>query len=134
MSRRLAPEATVVVPPPGRSHWARIWTRLCSASFSSSSRPTASLGLYVRNLTTGAEASLNADRVFPAASLYKLPIMVETLRQIQLGRISADQMLVVSRANIVPGSGVLQGRVGDSLPVREVLRLMIGGERQHRRR
>jgi beta-lactamase class A len=83
-------------------------------------------GLYVHNLTTGAEASTNPDRVFPAASLYKLPIMVETLRQIQLGRISADQMLVVSRANLVPGSGVLQGRIGDSLPVREVLRLMIG--------
>ena len=82
-------------------------------------------GLYVRNLTTGAEASVNPERVFPAASLYKLPIMVETIRQIQLGRITPDQMLVVSRANYVLGSGVLQGRMGESLPVRELLRLMI---------
>jgi beta-lactamase class A len=52
--------------------------------------------------------------------------MVETIRQIQLGRISADQMMTVTRANWVPGSGVLQGRIGESLPVREVLRLMIG--------
>jgi len=83
-------------------------------------------GLYVLNLTTGAQASVNADRVFPAASLYKLPIMIETIRQIQLGRISPDQMLVVSRANYVLGSGVLQGRLGESLPVRDLLRLMIG--------
>lgn len=83
-------------------------------------------GLYVHNLTTGAEASVNPDRIFPAASLYKLPIMVETIRQIQMGRISPDQLMVVNKAHVVPGSGVLQGRIGDSLPVRELLRLMIG--------
>jgi beta-lactamase class A len=83
------------------------------------------VGLFVRNLTTGAEASVNPGRVFPAASLYKLPILVETVRQIRLGRIGADQLLVVQRAQLVPGSGVLQGRVGDSLTVRELLRLMI---------
>lgn len=84
------------------------------------------VGLYVRNLTTGAEASVNPNRVFAAASLYKLPIMVETIRQIRLGRISPEQQMVVQRSQWVPGSGVLQGRVGDSLPVKELLRLMIG--------
>jgi beta-lactamase class A len=84
------------------------------------------VGLFVRNLTTGAEASVNPGRVMAAASLYKLPIMVETIRQIRLGRISPEQQLVVQRSQWVPGSGVLQGRVGDSLPVKELLRLMIG--------
>jgi beta-lactamase class A len=83
------------------------------------------VGLYVHNLTTGAQASVNASRVFPAASLYKVPIMVETVRQIRLGRISPDQMMTVQRAHWVPGSGVLQGRVGDALPIRELLRLLI---------
>jgi len=83
------------------------------------------VGVFVRNLTTGAEASINPTRVFPSASLYKLPIMVETVRQIRLGRISPDQQLVVQRAHKVPGSGVLQSRIGDSVPVREVLRLLI---------
>lgn len=83
------------------------------------------VGLYVKNLTTGTEAAVNGERVFPAASLFKIPIMVETIRQIHLGRISPDQQLVVQRAHWVPGSGVLQGRVGDSLPVRELLRLII---------
>ena len=83
------------------------------------------VGLYVRHLTTGAEASVNADRVFPAASLYKLPIMAEVVRQVRLQRLSLDQQMVVSQAHWVPGSGVLQARVGDSLPVRELLRLLI---------
>lgn len=83
------------------------------------------VGLFVRNLNTGAEASVNPHRVFPAASLFKVPIMVETVRQIRLGRISPEQQLVVQQAHWVPGSGVLQGRVGDSLPVKELLRLLI---------
>jgi beta-lactamase class A len=83
------------------------------------------VGLFVRNLTTGAEASINANRTFAAASLYKVPIMVEAVRQIRLGRISADQQFKIQRAHWVPGSGVLQGRVGDSIEVRELLRLLI---------
>ena len=83
------------------------------------------VGLFVRNLATGAEAAINPKRTFPAASLYKVPIMVETVRQIRLGRIAPDQQVVVQRAHKVPGSGVLQSRIGDSVPVREVLRLLI---------
>ena len=79
----------------------------------------------MRNLTTGAEATINPNRIFPAASLYKVPIMVETVRQIRLGRIAPDQQLVVQRAHKVPGSGVLQSRIGDSVSVREILRLLI---------
>jgi beta-lactamase class A len=83
------------------------------------------VGLFVRNLTTGAEATINPQRVFPAASLYKVPIMVETVRQIRLGRISPEQQMVVQRAHKVPGSGVLQSRIGDHVAVRDVLRLLI---------
>ena len=83
------------------------------------------VGVFVRNLSTGTEATINPKRVFPAASLYKLPIMVEAVRQIRLGRISPDQQVVVQRAHKVPGSGVLQSRIGESVPVREVLRLLI---------
>jgi beta-lactamase class A len=125
-AEQASPDATLetLAPPPGpmRPHQDPGLLSLLQHQ----TPPNGIEGLYVHNLTTGAEASVNADRVFPAASLYKLPIMVETIRQIQLGRVSPDQLLVVSRANVVPGSGVLQGRLGDSLPVRELLRLMIG--------
>lgn len=83
------------------------------------------VGLYVRNLTTGAEASINPNRTFAAASLYKVPVMVETVRQIRLGRLSPDQKFTVQKAHYVEGSGVLQGRLGDTIEVRELLRLLI---------
>lgn len=82
-------------------------------------------GLYVKDLTTGAEAALNGDRVFPAASLYKLPVMAEVIRQVRLRRLNLDQELVVGRSHWVAGSGVLQARIGESLTVRELLRLLI---------
>jgi beta-lactamase class A len=119
-------DATVVVPPPPPVPTGPHQDAALLNLLRRNPPPSGTEGLYIHNLTTGAEASVNADRVFAAASLYKLPIMVETIRQIQMGRISPDQLLVVGRANVVPGSGVLQGRVGDSLSVRELLRLMIG--------
>ena len=82
-------------------------------------------GAYVKNLTTGAQAHVNAERVFPAASLYKLPILAEVVRQVRLRRISPDQELTVGREHWVAGSGVLQARVGQSLPVRELMRLLV---------
>ncbi|HYU21397.1 MAG TPA: serine hydrolase [Chloroflexota bacterium] len=83
------------------------------------------VGYYVKNLTTGAEAEVNSERVFPAASLYKLPIMVEVIRQVRVRRLSMDQEVVIGREHWVAGSGVLQARVGESLSVRELLRLLI---------
>lgn len=115
----------VAAPPPSTPHQPFVDAGL-AALLERVQPPNGYAGLYVKNLTTGAEATYNGGRVFPAASLYKIPIMVETIRQIKLGKISATQLLTVQRSQWVPGSGVLQGRVGDSLPVRELLRLMIG--------
>src|SRR5215208_219055 len=86
---------------------------------------TGTAGLYVKHLGTGAEAEINGQRDFAAASLYKLPVLAEVIRQTRLRRLSVDQQMVVRREHWVPGSGVLQARVGQSLPVRELVRLLI---------
>ena len=83
------------------------------------------VGLYAKHLTSGAEANVNGDRVFSAASLYKLPIMAETIRQVRLRRLSLLQEVTIGREHWVPGSGVLQARVGERIAVQELLRLMI---------
>ncbi len=80
---------------------------------------------YVVDLERGAVAQSNADRQFPAASLFKLPILVEVLAQQQLHRLDPDQQLQVRQEDWTDGSGVLQARVGDRLSVRELTRLMI---------
>jgi beta-lactamase class A len=83
------------------------------------------VGAYVLALGRGAQAVNNADRPFPAASLFKLPILVEVLTQQRLKWLDPEQLLEIRPEDWADGSGVLQARVGEQLPVRALLRLMI---------
>jgi beta-lactamase class A len=87
--------------------------------------PGGVVGAYVRNLPTGAGAALNGERRFPAASLFKLPVMVEVLKQQRLKRFNWDDELTVGREHWTDGSGVLQARIGERFKIGDLLRLMI---------
>lgn len=89
------------------------------------SLPNGVVGLYVRNLATGVGAGVNADRKFAAASLYKIPVLVEVFKQQRLKRFGWDDELTIGPQHWTDGSGVLQARVGQSLRIGELLRLMI---------
>ena len=41
-------------------------------------------GVYVYNLKTGAEAAINADTIFPTASVIKIPILAGLFRKIEM--------------------------------------------------
>ena len=93
---------------------------------------TATLGLSrgsvsasIVDLRNGATAGLDAQAVYPAASLFKLPILAEVLAQEEEGTLNPDQLLEVRSDDWTDGSGVLQARIGDSLSVRELQQLMI---------
>jgi beta-lactamase class A len=87
--------------------------------------PGGVVGIYVKNVSSGVGGKVNAERRFHAASLYKLPLMFEVYKQQRLKRFSLDDELVVGQQHWTDGSGVLQARIGDSLPISELLRLMI---------
>jgi beta-lactamase class A len=79
----------------------------------------------VVDLGTGAEARVDDTQVFPAASLFKVPILVETLKQERQGLLSESTQLEVTQDAWADGSGVLQARIGDRLPVSQLLTLMV---------
>jgi beta-lactamase class A len=83
------------------------------------------IGAYVLDLEGGGAAAIDADGVFPSASLFKLPILVEVLVQQKRHELDPEQSLEVRQEDWTDGSGVLQARVGDRLSVRELSRLMI---------
>lgn len=83
------------------------------------------LGAVVVDLQTGATASVDAERAYPAASLFKLPILIDVLAQQDAGRLDPERRLEIRPEDWTDGSGVLQARVGDQLTVRELTRLMI---------
>jgi beta-lactamase class A len=84
-----------------------------------------SLGLAVVDLQSGATAGVDAARAYPAASLFKVPILLEVLTEEEAGRLDAQRPVEITPDDWTDGSGVLQARVGDRLPVRELAQLMI---------
>ena len=51
-------------------------------------------GVYVRNLKTGKEAAINADTIFPTASIVKVPILVGIFKKIDEGVYTYHQPLI----------------------------------------
>jgi beta-lactamase class A len=103
----------------------RLDTLLQARIANTATLPGGTVGVAVRDLEGGLTATLNGDRPFPAASLFKLPILVEVLKQQRLNRLNADDRLQILQAHWTDGSGVLQARIGERLPIHELLRLMV---------
>jgi beta-lactamase class A len=66
------------------------------------------IGVFVRNLESGEEARLNAEKTFPMASVYKIPIMVQVFRDAEAGKISLDERIELRAEDRRPGSGLLR--------------------------
>lgn len=66
-------------------------------------------GFHAVRLDTGEEAGVNADRDFPTASIVKIAILAEVLRQVQEGRLRWKRRYTYRPAkDKVGGSGVLR--------------------------
>lgn len=84
------------------------------------------MGVAAKHLDTGEAIAVNADLRFPTASTIKLAVMVEVFHQIAEGRLRKDQLLTLTDAVKVGGSGVLTGlRPGGQHSVADLLYLMI---------
>lgn len=65
-------------------------------------------GVFVLDLDNGSYLNLQGNKVFPAASIIKLPILMAFLQDVDAGKISLDETLIMTRDVIVGGSGELQ--------------------------
>jgi len=66
------------------------------------------LGVAVKHLGTGEEVLIKGDDFFPLASALKVPVLITLYRQVDEGKISLDEKLVMTEDTQVPGSGILQ--------------------------
>jgi beta-lactamase class A len=84
------------------------------------------LGVAVRHLGTGEEVSFNGDELFPTASVFKVPVIVELYRQVEAGKLRLDDKLVLKDSLKVPGSGILKELTeGLDTSIRDLSRLMM---------
>lgn len=87
---------------------------------------TGVVGLRVTDLNGAELIAWNADRVFPAASTIKVPLLVLALQEAQAGRLDLSGRVTVQSGDRVPGAGVLHELDGGlTLTWRDALTLMI---------
>jgi beta-lactamase class A len=67
----------------------------------------------------------NSEDIYSSASLIKIPILIESLRQYERGLFSLDDVVSISKESTVGGSGVLQALDQSSWKVKDLLTLMI---------
>ena len=65
-------------------------------------------GVYVYHLRTHTEAGINADTIFPTASIVKIPILAGLFKKIENGELTLNDTLIYNRERIYGGSGLMQ--------------------------
>jgi beta-lactamase class A len=83
------------------------------------------VGIAARDLASGAELSVAADELFPMASCFKIPVMVEVMRQVDAGGLHLEDRLTLTEADKSPGSTLIHCHGGLRPSVRDLLYLMI---------
>lgn len=66
------------------------------------------IGISVLNLQTNETHKYHADDIFPTASVIKLGVLVTLMAQCEAGQSSLDEPIMLRRADLTTGSGVLQ--------------------------
>jgi beta-lactamase class A len=84
------------------------------------------VGIYVHNLKTGKTAAINADTLFPTASMIKVSIQCGLMDKIDKGEIQYNQKLCYRDSLLDKGEDILGSfKDGDTIEVSKVAMLMI---------
>ena len=84
------------------------------------------VGIFVKNLKTGEEVAINADSLFPTASMIKVPITIGIFDKIEKGELKYDSVLTYRDSLLYAGEDILGSfKDGEKISLSKVLMLMI---------
>lgn len=84
------------------------------------------IGIYVKNLRTGKIAVLNADTIFPTASIVKVPILTGIMHRIYKGELNYDSTLTYKDSLLYEGSDILGSfKNNEKIVLKKVMMLML---------
>ena len=84
------------------------------------------VGIYVQHLGNGTTVAINADTVFPTASMIKIPITIGMFQQIEKNEIAYDSILTYRDSLLYEGEDILGSFCdGQKIALPKVLMLMI---------
>lgn len=82
------------------------------------------VGIYVRSLKTNKFVAINADTIFPTASMVKIPIMIGTFDKIKKGELKYDQEIIYKDSLDYDDGIVGSLKDGAKIPLNEIVFLM----------
>ncbi|HZY10824.1 MAG TPA: serine hydrolase [Bacteroidota bacterium] len=84
------------------------------------------VGVAAKDIATGSTVMIDADSLFPTASVIKLPVLVELFYQFHENRLDPNKPIMLLDSVKKPGSGILQFLMGDqTLKLIDIATLMI---------
>ena len=83
-------------------------------------------GIYVRHLRSGKTVAINADSIFPTASMIKIPITIGVFNKIEKGELAYDSILTYYDSLLYAGEDILGSfKNEEKISLPKVLMLMI---------
>jgi len=84
------------------------------------------IGLYVKNIRTNKVAFINADTVFPSASMVKIPILIGVMDKINKGELQYHQTLTYKDSLLYAGVDILGSyKNNEQIDISKVIMLML---------
>ncbi len=84
------------------------------------------IGIYIRDLKHNKIVSVNADTIFPTASIVKVSIMVGIMDKIEKGELKYHQQLIYKDSLLYAGEDILGSfKDGEKIELSKVLMLML---------
>src|SRR4026209_431831 len=84
------------------------------------------IGIYVKNLRTGKTVLINADTIFPTASIVKVSILIGIMDKIQRGELAYDSTLIYKDSLLYEGEDILGAFKNDEkILLKKVMMLML---------
>ncbi len=85
------------------------------------------VGVALLHVETGRKLAVNGDTLFPMASTFKVPLLVEVMSQVREGRFGLDDEIRIGKTDQHMGSGMLSSLTapGIVLSVRNLINLMM---------
>jgi beta-lactamase class A len=84
------------------------------------------VGVYVRHLKSGRTVAINADSLFPTASMIKVPITIGVFNKIEKGELRYDSTFIYKDSLLYAGEDILGSfKHGEKVSLSKLLMLMI---------
>ena len=84
------------------------------------------IGVYVKNLRTGKTVAIQADTIFPTASIVKVPIMTGIVYKMNKGELKYDSLFTYKDSLLYEGEDILGSfKSGEKIALKNLLMLML---------